>query len=145
MVPMPAGLKLGLIEPKAAMAVFAERGLLQPSFRWQDTWQHEHAKAFAVAGVMKIDVLALIRKEVEQALAKGTTLEQFSKQLKPALVAKGFWGKVEVTDPRTGELRTTTFNANRLATIFHTNIRQSVMRYFVALHAAKTRNRKRFA
>lgn len=122
---MPSGMRLGLIEPTAAVAQFQQRKLLQPSFAWQDIWQAEHAKAFAVAGVMKLDVLATVQAAVGEALAKGQTLEQFSKALQPKLAAAGFWGNVKVTDPETGEIRTTKFNANRLATIFQTNIRQS--------------------
>lgn len=119
------GLKLGAIAPQDAFEAFAARGLLRPAFRWQDVWQAEHARAFTVAGVMRLDVLALIRDELDTALARGTDLADFQASLKRQLVAKGFWGNVEVTDPTTGEIRRTRFNTQRLRLIFDANMRQS--------------------
>lgn len=121
----PAGFSLGAIAPQDAMAVFARRGLLRPSFRWQDVWQEEHTRAFAVAGVMRLDVLELIRGQVEDAVDNGTDLNSFRNQLRRQLVAKGFWGNVEVSDPETGEVRTTRFDNRRLELIFDVNLRQS--------------------
>jgi SPP1 gp7 family putative phage head morphogenesis protein len=124
-VQLPAPLRVGLIEPNDAAAAFAKRGLLLPSFRWQEVWEAEHARAFTVAGVMRLDILELFRAELDKAVATGSSLEAFRKTMMPALVAKGFWGDVEITNPVTGELRTTRFNARRLRTIFDVNMRQS--------------------
>lgn len=121
----PAGFSLGAIAPQDAMAVFAERGLLRPSFRWQDVWQQEHSRAFAVAGVMRLDVLEVIRGQVQDAVDNGTDLKSFRNQLREQLQAKGFWGDVEITDPETGEVRTTRFDDRRLALIYDVNLRQS--------------------
>jgi hypothetical protein len=117
--------KLGAIAPQDAMAAFAARGLLRPSFRWQSVWQEEHARAFAVAGVMRLDVLKIIRDQVEDAVNNGTDLNSFRNQLRAQLVAKGFWGNVEVTDPDSGEVRKTRFDDRRLALIYDANLRQS--------------------
>lgn len=124
-VATPAGLLLGAIAPSDAFAAFAARGLLRPSFRWQDVWAAEHARAFAVAGVLRLDILKLIFDQVEKSLARGTDLADFSRELKRQLVAKGFWGNIEVTDPATGEVRTTKFNDARLKLIYDVNLRQS--------------------
>lgn len=124
-VTAPATFSLGAIAPQDAMAAFARRGLLRPSFRWQDVWQEEHARAFAVAGVMRLDVLELIRRQVEDAVTNGTDLNSFRNQLRQQLVAKGFWGNVEVTNPETGEVRRTRFDNRRLELIFDVNARQS--------------------
>jgi len=121
----PAGFSLGAVRPEDAIAAFQQRGLLRPSFRWQDVWQAEHARAFAVAGVMRMDVLQLLRDEVGAALEAGTSMEVFTRRVREQLVARGFWGDVEVTDPATGELRTTRFNRARLELIFDVNMRQS--------------------
>lgn len=122
---MPPGLRLGKAEPVDAFAAFEERKLLAPSFRWEDVYQEEHAAGFAVAGVAQADVLALFRAGVDQALAQGGSLADFAKALKPQLVAKGWWGDVEITDPKTGELRTTRFDDARLQLIYDINLRQS--------------------
>lgn len=122
---MPAELSFGAIKPNDAIAAFVARGLLRPSFRWQEVWQAEHARAFAVAGVMRLDILRLIRDEVDGAVTNGTGLEEFTKSLKRKLVGKGWWGNIEITDPKTGEIRKTRFNDQRLALIFDVNMRQS--------------------
>lgn len=119
------GLKLGAIAPQDAFEQFAARRLLRPSFRWQDVYGADHATQFAVAGVMRLDVLQLIYGELEAALSRGTDLADFQEALKAKLVQKGFWGDVEVADPKTGEIRTTKFNDARLRLIFNANMRQS--------------------
>lgn len=133
-------IKLGVVEPKDAIAAFTDRGLLQPTFRWQDVWQHEHDSRFAVAGVQREDVLAIFRKALEAKFAEGTSLREFVKTVRPALAAQGFWGDVEVTDPTTGEKRITKFDDKRLRLIFDTNVRQSYMagkRRSILLHNPK--------
>jgi hypothetical protein len=120
-----ASITLGAYAPEDSFNAFAARGLLRPSFRWQDVWQAEHARAFAVAGVMRLDVLRTIRDQVDSAVANGTGFEEFERALKRQLVAKGWWGNIEITDPATGEVRTTKFNPQRLALIFDVNMRQS--------------------
>ncbi|WP_293765678.1 hypothetical protein [uncultured Aquitalea sp.] len=42
-------------------------------------WQEAQAKAFTVAGVMKMDVLVDIRQAVDKALATGQTYSDFEK------------------------------------------------------------------
>lgn len=122
MRPIPKGLQLGVVEPKAAIAAFDRRDLLLPSFRSDDVWQQEHARGFASAGVMQRDVLQLLYDETGAALQQGTSFGDYAKRVREQLVAKGFWGDVEVTDPTTGEMRTTRFNDARLRLIFDTNL-----------------------
>lgn len=135
-----AGAKLGLVEPKDAVAAFERRGQLQPSFRWQNVWADEHSRAFAVAGVMRLDVLQIFKDEVDAAVRDGRSLAEFSKAILPRLTAKGFWGDVEVTDPATGETRVSRFDYRRLQLIFDMNLRQS---YSTGQWAAIERNKAR--
>lgn len=123
--PTPAGFRLGAIRPEDAISVFQQRGLLRPTFRWQDVWQAEHANQFAVAGVMRLDILRDIRGAVDAVVEQGGDLAMFSGQLKQTLIKKGWWGKLEITDPATGEVRTTKFDDRRLRLIFDVNMRQS--------------------
>lgn len=120
-----ATVRAGVIQPQGAMQVFARRGLLQPTYAWQDLWQQEHQRAFAVAGVLRLDVLASIRQALDKALAEGQDLRQFSKGLQPLLQQAGYWGDVPVKDPVTGDERITRFDKRRLALIFNVNMRQS--------------------
>lgn len=125
MRPVPPDLRLGAVEPADAVAAFNRRSLLWPSFRHDDVWQQEHLRGFASAGVMRYDVLQLLRDEVGLALQRGTGGQAFADGLRQRLADKGFWGKVEVTNPVTGELRTTTFNDARLRLIHDVNLGQS--------------------
>ena len=124
-IAIPPGFKIGSAEPKDAFAAFAARALLQPSFRWEDVYQEEHAAGFAVAGVAQADVLALFYEAVETALGGGGSLADFAKAIKPQLVAKGWWGDVEITDAATGDQRVTRFDDARLQLIYDVNLRQS--------------------
>ena len=123
--PIPAGLTLGVIEPKEAFAAFARRGALKQSFRWQDVWQSEHGRAFTVAGVMRDDVLRIVQDEIRTSLAEGRSLIDFKERITSQLTGKGFWGDVEVTDPATGETRVSRFDNRRLQLIYDVNLRQS--------------------
>lgn len=123
--PLPPGFSFGTGEPRDAMDAFARRGLLQPSFRWQDVWQDEHARAFAVAGVSRLDVLAAVRGALDDAVRTGGNLADFAKTVRPVLARAGLWGDVEIVDPVTGERRMTRFDDQRLRLIFDTNMRQS--------------------
>ncbi len=48
-----------------------------PSEHWDDLWQEQHDVAFTVAGATKADLLAELRAAIDEAIAEGTTLEQF--------------------------------------------------------------------
>ena len=123
--PIPKQFKLGLIEPRDAAEFFERKGWLLPSFRWQDTFREEHARGVAVAGVMKLDVLQAFADELQATINAGGDLRSFSQRMQVLLEKKGFWGDVEITDPRTGELRTTKFDKRRLQLIFDVNARQA--------------------
>lgn len=123
--PILAGLKLGMVEPVDAIAAFQQRGLLQPSYAWQDVWQEEHSRAFAVAGVQRLDVLAIFEDEIKSAIKNGTSLADYRKSIFPKLTAKGWWGDMEVKDPVSGETRSTKFDDRRLKLIYDVNMRQA--------------------
>src|SRR5574337_208745 len=123
--PLPPGFRLGTAEPKDAIDAFLARALLEPTFNWWDVWQDEHAAAFMVSGIAEHDVLQVVRDLVEQTLRTGGSFNDFADELKPALVANGWWGDVAITDPATGEQRITRFDDARLKLILDTNLRQS--------------------
>ena len=111
--------------PPEASRFLKNKGL-RPSFAWEDVEPEEHAVAFTVAKAMQLDVLADIRAEVQRALDEGRTLEQFRKDLKPKLVAAGWWGRRTMTDPDTGEVREVQLGSpRRLRTIYDANLRSA--------------------
>lgn len=111
------------LPPEEAIAYFRAKGLAL-GFSWRDVWAEEHDIAFTVAKAMSLDLLEEIRAGIDAALAEGQTLEQFRKALTPVLIARGWWGRREVIDPLTGEVREAQLgSARRLQTIFDTNLR----------------------
>ncbi|MBF0529807.1 MAG: minor capsid protein, partial [Deltaproteobacteria bacterium] len=91
---------------------------------WRDLWRSAHAHAFTVARVTTMDVVQVIKGYVDQALADGTTVRQFQKDLIPCLRQAGWWAESEeqakITLPG-GEVRKR-LTMSRLGTIYDTNI-----------------------
>lgn len=109
---------------EAAIKYFRAKADLPGQFSYKDVWAQEHTAAFTVAKAMQLDVLQDIRAAVEQAIADGTTLADFRKRLKPLLQAKGWWGRKEMADPKTGEVKTVQLGSpRRLQIIYDTNLR----------------------
>ena len=111
------------LPPQEAIDYFNQKGYAI-GFDHEDVWQAEHQAAFTVAKVMQQDILEDIRRAVQSALADGTTYEQFAKALTPTLQAKGWWGRKEMTDPLTGEVKDVHLGSpRRLKVIYDTNLR----------------------
>ena len=114
------------LEPAEAVRYFESKGY-QLGFRWQDVAAEAHARAFTVAGVMKVDMLQDIRAALTTALKSGKTFEQFKDELIPTLQKKGWFGHGDVVDVETGELHGRRLTPRRLDTIFRTNMQSSYM------------------
>lgn len=113
------------LPPAEAVAFFEGKGY-RTTFSWQDMLHEEHSTAFTVAKVACRDLLADIRRAVDQAIKEGWTKERFQRELKPTLIARGWWGRREMTDPLTGERREVQLGSpRRLAIIYDTNLRTS--------------------
>ena len=109
--------------PPEASAYFQNRGL-RPSFSWEDFEPSEHATAFTVAKAMNLDVLEAIQTSLQEAIDEGIPFQQWQRELTPRLQALGWWGRDELTDPLTGELREVQLgSARRLRTIYRANLR----------------------
>lgn len=108
------------------------------SFDWQDTWREEHARAFTVAKATQLKVLGDIRKAVDQAIARGESLQQFQNGLVPKLVKAGWWKPtnrttVDVVDAMGNQVKDANGNVlqrevqlgspRRLQIIYETNLR----------------------
>ena len=72
------------------MAFFRQKGYTLSPNTWRDVWQQAHARAFTVARVTKMDVLADIRGAVDRAMEEGATLREFKKGIKGILERKGW-------------------------------------------------------
>lgn len=87
---MPIELKLQ--PPKEAVEAFAARGLLVTG-SWQSLWQEEHARAFTVANLTRMDLLQEVYSAVDQAIKGGQDYRAFAKGLVPKLQAAGWWSQ----------------------------------------------------
>lgn len=114
------------LPPEKAVAWFESKGYAL-GFKWQDVWEQAHARAFTVAGVMKLDVLQDIRGALDKALKDGSTMRDFNARLMPLLEAKGWLGKGYLVDQDSGEIHGKRLNARRLETIFRTNLQSAYM------------------
>ena len=83
-----------------------------------------HQRAFAVAKLTQIDLLADIQTSLENAFVEGQSFEKWKEELKPTLQKHGWFGKsVEVINPKTNEKKSIEVGASRLKKIFYTNAR----------------------
>ena len=111
--------------PEDALEFFRAKRL-RPSFDFRDVAAEEHAIEFTVAKSVGFDILADVRGALDKHLADGGTLRTFSKQLTPILQEKGWWGREEVEDPRTGKpVLAQLGSPRRLRTIFEANMRSA--------------------
>ncbi|KWF84991.1 phage head morphogenesis protein [Burkholderia cepacia] len=127
------------LQPEKAIAYFESKGY-KIGFRWQDVAAETHARAFTVAGVMKTDVLQDIRQALDASLKKGTTFDEFKRQISPVLERKGWLGKGMIVDQDTGEIEGKRITPRRLQTIFQTNMQSAYMagRYATQLEQVDT-------
>jgi len=51
-----------------------------PTQRWTDLQKDMHARAFVVAGAEKAELLTGLREQIDSALTKGTTFQDFKKR-----------------------------------------------------------------
>lgn len=110
------------LAPKKALEFFRKKGFAV-SFDWQDQFNEEHNHAFTVAKMMDVDLLKDVRDAVDKAIAEGLTLEQFKKLIEPTLQKAGWWGRQEVVDPASGEIKVAQLGSpRRLRTIYRTNM-----------------------
>lgn len=80
------------LKPEEAIKYFESKGYVI-GFRWHDVKDIANARAFTVAGVLKLDVLKDIRDGLTAALADGGTFREFAAQMEPLLESKGWLGK----------------------------------------------------
>lgn len=119
----PAELPVPGVPPAEAIAFFRAKGF-RIGFSWEDVFRSEHARWFTVAKAMSRDLLEDIRAAVDAAIVDGTTLEQFKKDLRPKLEARGWWGKKRMIDPLTAQSKVVQLGSpRRLKIIFNTNVR----------------------
>ena len=110
--------------PKQALEFFRGKDLKIPAFHHLDVFRKQHVAAFTVSKAMQGDILVDVQQSLDKSLAEGKTYRHFAAQLTPTLQAKGWWGRKEMVDPKTGEtVEVELGSPRRLKTIYRTNLR----------------------
>ena len=94
---------LGL-SPNDAAAYLDSLGV-RPTTSWHDLLENARASAFTVAQMTKLDLLNDVFGTLKAALKDGMTAREFRKILEPELAKRGWTGKREVIDKKTGEVK----------------------------------------
>lgn len=114
------------LPPREAIDYLERKGYAI-SWNWWEVWQDQQARAFTVAKLARLDVLADIRAEVERSLSDGITQRDFLQALAPRLKAAGWWGKKIVVDDQGNAEIAREGSPWRLETIFRTNSQTAYM------------------
>jgi hypothetical protein len=116
--------KLLPLPPIEAIEYFRQKGFTI-GFNWQDVSADQHKTAFTVAKVMQVDLLKTIRDKLDKGIADGVSFRTFLNELQPELAKAGWWGKTEVIDPSTGEVKEIDVTPSRVKKIYDTNLRKA--------------------
>lgn len=122
------------LPPEQAIEYFRSKGF-EMSWNWYDLWHDAQARSFAVAKVMRLDILQDLYESVQDALTGGKSFESWRRGIEPVLRAKGWWGKVPAEmvpgyDPSLGiapDEQVQLGSPWRLKTIYRTNMQTNYM------------------
>lgn len=135
------------LEPKDAVRFLQAKGA-QISGNWTEMLDGQHARAFTVANVTKLDVLQDIQDSLAKALKSGQTIQQWKDGLIPELQRKGWWQRQGTTAELQAAGRVDAqgviakgLTPHRLKTIFQTNMQSAYMagRYEQMIEQAEER------
>lgn len=113
------------LEPTDIVRAFEARGTLRPTVRWSEMMHENHAVAFTVAKIAKLDLLRSMQTSIDDVIRNGGTFEEWKSGIMPELQKAGWWGAVRNRD-LTGSDETVIVNNRRLRTIYNTNVRMSL-------------------
>ena len=117
--------RLFRLPPEKALAYLAGRGKIVPTYNWQDLWHDEHARAFTISRLTRLDMLKSLQEGITAAVNGNLSRRDWIKATREYMQSEGWWGKRQMVDPATGKTVSTTFNNSRLKLIFDTNARQA--------------------
>lgn len=112
------------LTPEEALDYWRNKGLKQ-TWNWYQMQNEEHDIAMTVAKMMDIDLLATVQRELDKAIANGTTLDDFSRNLIPVMQRSGWWGKFDYLDDNGNVKQAQLGSASRLEKIFRTNLQSA--------------------
>lgn len=112
------------LAPKEAIKYLQNKGY-KLSFDYNEIQKAAHHKSFTVAKITRLDLLHDVFTSLDDSLKTGKHFDDFKKEIVPTLQKKGWWGKQDIINPRTGEVKTIDIGSRRLKNIYDTNMRVS--------------------
>lgn len=113
------------LDPADTVRAWQARGRLQPTVHWSEMQHEDHASAFTIAKIAKLDLLRQMQASLDDVIRNGGTLEGWQAKVLPELQRQGWWGAVTNAE-LTGTPATVIVNERRLRTIYDTNVRMSL-------------------
>ena len=96
----------------------------QIHFDYDEIRFEAHQRAFTVAKITRLDLLADIQESLANAYKNGWKFDKWKQEIEPILAKKGWIGdNVKVVNPKTGEEKEIKVGNRRLKNIFNTNMR----------------------
>ena len=99
------------------------------TYNHDELLKEAHNKAFTVAKVTRMDLLNDIHSSLVDAMKSGKNFEAWKKEIMPTLEKKGWWGRQDITNPKTGEIKEVKIDSRRLKTIYDTNMRVAYQKH----------------
>ena len=94
-------------------------------FDYDEIKHDAHKRVFTIAKMMNLDLLKDMQNSLTKAFHNGVTFDEWKKDIIPHLKKSGWWGEIEVDDPKNGKPKKVFVGARRLKRIFDTNLRTS--------------------
>jgi len=113
------------LDPADAVRAWEARGELKTTVRWSEMMHEQHAVAFTVAKVARLDLLRYMQSSLDNVIRFGGTFEGWKANLVPELQKAGWWGRVK-NPALTGTEEPIIVGERRLRTIYDTNTRMSL-------------------
>lgn len=113
------------MSPDDTVAAWRERDALVPTVDWTEMQHEQHATAFTVAKIAKLDLLGKVQQSLGEHLLAGRTFEAWKASILPELQRAGWWGVVQ-DEALTGTPDAIVVNDRRLRNIYRTNMRMSI-------------------
>lgn len=108
---------------------YVRKKAVTAAFSYADVWREEHLRAFTVAKMMQDDLLEFVQDEISKSIKNGTAYSAFRKIVEPRLMQAGWWGKADLEDPKTGEVKRVQLGSPaRLKLIYEQNINTAYAR-----------------
>ena len=116
-------MKFDFYAEPAKVVEYLRQKRLEVHFDYDEIMHGAHHRAFTVAKITKLDLLADVQESLAYAAENGLGFEEWKKSLLPTLAQKGWLGNVDAKDPKTGEIKQIYVGSRRLKNIYNTNMR----------------------